>query len=193
MLVTQLCPTLCDPMDYSPPGSSVHGTFQARILEWVAIPFSKGSSRPRDGICLLHCRQIFLPSEPPGKPHFTLLPTMKVSESWGCSGSSSGASPKHTEDEGKIHLEPRSSLLIPCTYYHLEVPGVGDVLHTGNKAGKLDKPLQDARLLSAREAAGQAASISGCLNLPLNCLRATFWETVFLNGKTSHSPIFSFL
>ena len=39
---TILCPTLCNPMDYSPPGSSIHGIFQARILEWVAIPFSKG-------------------------------------------------------------------------------------------------------------------------------------------------------
>ena len=37
----QSCPTLCNPMDYSPPGSSVHGIFQARILEWVAMPFSK--------------------------------------------------------------------------------------------------------------------------------------------------------
>ena len=45
----QSCPTLCDPMDPSPPGSSVHGIFQARVLEWVAIPFSRGSSRPRDG------------------------------------------------------------------------------------------------------------------------------------------------
>ena len=44
----QLCPTLCDTMDYNPPGSSVHGIFQARILEWVAIPFSRGSSLPRD-------------------------------------------------------------------------------------------------------------------------------------------------
>ena len=42
------CPTLCDPMDCSPPGSSVHGIFQARVLEWVAISFSRGSSRPRD-------------------------------------------------------------------------------------------------------------------------------------------------
>ena len=41
---TQLCPTLCDPLDCSPPGSSVHGVFQARILEWVASPFSRGSS-----------------------------------------------------------------------------------------------------------------------------------------------------
>ena len=47
-LVTQSCPTLCDPMDYSPPGSSVHGISQARILEWVAISISKGSSLPRD-------------------------------------------------------------------------------------------------------------------------------------------------
>ena len=45
---TQLCSTLCDPMDYSPPGSSVHGVFQARLLEWVAISFSRGSSWPRD-------------------------------------------------------------------------------------------------------------------------------------------------
>ena len=45
---TQSCLTLCDPMDCSPPGSSVHGIPQARILEWVAMPFSKGSSQPRD-------------------------------------------------------------------------------------------------------------------------------------------------
>ena len=43
-LVTQSCPTLCDPMDCSPPGSSVHGTSQAGILEWVAISSSRGSS-----------------------------------------------------------------------------------------------------------------------------------------------------
>ena len=39
VLVAQSCPTLCDPMDYSPPGSSVHGISQAEILEWVAISF----------------------------------------------------------------------------------------------------------------------------------------------------------
>ena len=44
VLVAQSCLTLCDPMDYSPPGSSVHGILQARVLEWVAIPFSEGSS-----------------------------------------------------------------------------------------------------------------------------------------------------
>ena len=46
--VAQSCPTLCDPMDCSLPGSSVHGIFQARILEKVAIYFSRGSSWPRD-------------------------------------------------------------------------------------------------------------------------------------------------
>ena len=48
VLVAQLCLTLCDPMDCSPPSSSVHGILQARILEWVAIPFSRGSFQPRD-------------------------------------------------------------------------------------------------------------------------------------------------
>ena len=46
--VAQSCPILCDPVDSSPPDSSVHGILQARILEWVAISFSRGSSRPRD-------------------------------------------------------------------------------------------------------------------------------------------------
>ena len=46
-LVTQSCPTLCDPMDCGPPGSSVHGILQARIPKWVVIPFSRGFSSPR--------------------------------------------------------------------------------------------------------------------------------------------------
>ena len=54
-LVVQSCPTLsrltfCDPMDCSPPGSCVHGTLQARILEWVVMPSSRESSQPRDQI-----------------------------------------------------------------------------------------------------------------------------------------------
>ena len=48
VLVTQLCLTLCDSMDCSPPGSSVYGILQAEILEWVPIPFSMASSKPRD-------------------------------------------------------------------------------------------------------------------------------------------------
>ena len=47
-LVTKPCPTFCNPIDCSPPGPSVHGTVQSRILEWVTISSSKGSSWPRD-------------------------------------------------------------------------------------------------------------------------------------------------
>ena len=46
--VAQSCPALCNSMDYSLPGSSVHGVFQAIVLEWIAISFSRGSSQPRD-------------------------------------------------------------------------------------------------------------------------------------------------
>ena len=53
-VVTQECPTLWDPMDCSPPGSLVHWIVQARILEWVAIPFSRGSSRTRDRTQVSH-------------------------------------------------------------------------------------------------------------------------------------------
>ena len=49
VLVPQSCLTICDPMDCSLPGSSVHGIFQARILEWVAIPFSRASSQSKNG------------------------------------------------------------------------------------------------------------------------------------------------
>ena len=62
MLATQSCLTLCNPMDYSPPGSSVHGISQARIMVWVAISCSRGSSQPRDRTCVYHIgRQILYP------------------------------------------------------------------------------------------------------------------------------------
>ena len=69
MLTAQSCLGLCDPMDYSPPGSLVHGILQARTLEWAAMPFSKGifatqGSNPG----LLHWQANSLGSEPPGKP-----------------------------------------------------------------------------------------------------------------------------
>ena len=55
--VAQSCLTLCNPMNYSLPGSSIRGIFQARILEWAAISFSRGSSWPRDRTpSLPHCR-----------------------------------------------------------------------------------------------------------------------------------------
>ena len=65
--VAQSCPTLCNPMDCSLPGSSVHEIFQARVRVWVAISFSRGSSRPRDQTQVSHIAADTLPSEPPGK------------------------------------------------------------------------------------------------------------------------------
>ena len=64
----QSCPTLCDPVECNPPGSSVHGILQARILEWVAMPFSRGSSQPRSPTLQADS----LPFELPGKPKYLL-------------------------------------------------------------------------------------------------------------------------
>ena len=64
--VTQSCPTLCDPMDYA-----VHGILQARILEWVAFPFSRGSSQPGIEPRSPILQADSLPAEPQGKPKNT--------------------------------------------------------------------------------------------------------------------------
>ena len=60
----QSCPTLCNRMDCNPPGSSVHGILQARILEWVAMPSSRGSFQPRDPTCISCITVDYLPTEP---------------------------------------------------------------------------------------------------------------------------------
>ena len=72
--VAQSCPTLCDPMDCSLQRSTVHGIFQARVLEWAAISFSRGSSQPRDGTWVSHIvgrcftiwttREVIIPHRP---------------------------------------------------------------------------------------------------------------------------------
>ena len=70
-LVAQSCPALWDPMDCNLPGSSIHGIFRARILEWVAVPSSRVSFRRRDWTCfscLLHWQAGSLPFELQGKP-----------------------------------------------------------------------------------------------------------------------------
>ena len=68
LLVAQSCLSLCNPIDYSSPGSSVHGILQARILEWVAKPSSRGSSGPRDQTHVSCTEADSLPSEPSDKP-----------------------------------------------------------------------------------------------------------------------------
>ena len=89
----QSCPTLCDPVDCSPPGSSVHGILKARILEWVAMPSSWGSSWPWDQTCvpcvscLLRWQVGSLQLAPPGKPPSLL--TTSENEEWAESANSS--------------------------------------------------------------------------------------------------------
>ena len=68
-LVAKLYSTLCNPMDCSPPGSSVHGISQARILEWVAISFSRRSSQPKDQTCVSCMAGRFLITESHAKPN----------------------------------------------------------------------------------------------------------------------------
>ena len=88
VLVTQLCLALCDPMDCSPPSSSVHGMLQARILEWVATS-SRGSSQPRDQTHISCISADSSPSEPPGETLMALL--TKLSQDF----SKSNVNPRH--------------------------------------------------------------------------------------------------
>ena len=70
VLVAQSCLTVCDPMDCSPSGSSVHEILQARILEWVTIPFSGDLPNTRVELRSPALQADSLPCEPPGKPLF---------------------------------------------------------------------------------------------------------------------------
>ena len=110
----QSCQTLWDPMDYSPPGSSVQGILQTRILEWVAMPFSRGSSPPRDQtqiLCLLHWQVGSLLLEASGKPYKSTClvaqscPTLGDPMDWSLSSSSvHGDSPGQNTGVGSLSL-----------------------------------------------------------------------------------------
>ena len=103
VLVTESCPTLWDPLNYSPPGAAVHGILQARILEWVAFPFSRGIF-PNQGsnLGLPHCRQILYRLSHQGQIHINIKPP---------AGFSSADFPS----------EPRVQLLLAglCSRFHL--------------------------------------------------------------------------
>ena len=76
--VPQSCLTLCNTLDYSLPGSSIHGILQARIVKWVAISFSRGSSWPRDQTGSWTLQAEALPSEPQGSLHLPRMPSNTV-------------------------------------------------------------------------------------------------------------------
>ena len=82
LLVAQSCLTLCNFMDYYPPCSSVHGILVARILEWIANPFSRGSSQPKDWTQVSHSAGRFFTSEPSKKPHRGNIPQHNKGHIW---------------------------------------------------------------------------------------------------------------
>ena len=71
MKLVQLCPTICNPVNYSSPCVSVHGILQARILEWVALPFTRASLQVSN-LGLLHCKQILYCLSHLGSPSYIL-------------------------------------------------------------------------------------------------------------------------
>ena len=123
VLVSQSCLTLCNSVDCSPPGSSVHGILQARILEWVAIPFSRRCSlgiEPRSPALQVDS----LPCEPPGKPLRSLVaifPTMEKAQQ----GMIWIISMVNKCRMGKTTPESIHAFLID--YYHLQQNGLNDV------------------------------------------------------------------
>ena len=87
--VTQSCPTLCNPIVYT-----VHGILQARILEWVAFPFSRGSSQPRDRTQVSRIAGGSLPAEPQGKPKNTGVGSLSLLQ---------GIFPAQESNQGLLH------------------------------------------------------------------------------------------
>ena len=143
-LVTQSCLTLFDPMDCSPPGSSVHGILQARILEWVSMPSSRGlfltqGSKPG----LPQCRQILYHLSHQGSP---------ISfEKWGtkkrppCPRPPQGPTPFYLESgqRGEGMKKSPYPLSMPCRkhLFHLAMPELYISLSSVSHSSKLIKPL----------------------------------------------------
>ena len=121
-LVAQSCLTACDSMDCHPPGSSVHGIFQTRILEWVAISSSRGSSRPRDGthVSCVSCigRWILYHKRHLWGPYSFVFSSLPVGHCGWCPRSVCG---------GNLHSSPKLSSLEAITDFRLFS---GDVMYS---------------------------------------------------------------
>ena len=113
-LVARSCPTLCDPLDCSLPGSSVHGILQARILDWVAVPSSRGSSQPRDQTWVSGIAGRLLTAEPPGKPCWCAT----IGRSGACEGGARG----RRRDRDRASAEWEQSCRSPLCGQALEWP-----------------------------------------------------------------------
>ena len=117
-MLSRFSPTLSNPVDCSPPGCSVRGILQARKLEWVAMPFSRGSSRPRDQthVSGISCNADgFFTAEPPGKSRKDLSSSTNT---WINSAGNSGK--KSSEEQPP---EPSATASLPSLHYLPEVTG----------------------------------------------------------------------
>ena len=113
----QSCLTLCDPMECSPPGSSVHGILQARTLEWVAMLSSGGPSRPRDRTRVSCIAGGFFTAEPPGKPSGLRWTWIR----WRVLVGKAGRRHRHTE-EGHVQMEAEIGVMQSEVRGRLEPP-----------------------------------------------------------------------
>ena len=135
VLVTQSCPTFCDPMDCSQPDSTVHGIFQARVLEWVAICSSRGSSWTRNGTCISYVscigRQILYHCASwEACPKSFSLPGYRVQtpcSRWDISRGPSCSRPPTGSAEAHLRLTQFSFLAVlsPCIHSHTDVDSQG--------------------------------------------------------------------
>ena len=116
--VTQSCPTLCHPLDCSPPGSSIHEVFQARILEWVAISYSRGSFQPRDRTCIPCIAGEFFTAEPPGKPFNKNELLLLLFSCWVVSNSLQPGELQHTRLPAIHHLLEFAQTHVRCQWCH---------------------------------------------------------------------------
>ena len=141
VLVAQSCPTLCNSMDCSLPGSSVHGILQARILEWVAVPFSRGSSetryQTRSVLHLLHWRAGSLPLAPPRKPKMPMLLLSRFSRVQLCA----------TLWTVALHALLSMGFSIKECWSGLLCPSPGDLLNPGIKTASPASPIFQANSL----------------------------------------------
>ena len=147
--VAQSCPTLCNPMDCSLPGSSVHGIFQARVLEWIAISFSRGSSNPgiETGASALEADT--LPSEPPGKSSIMYVYTVSAEKAMATHSSTLAWKIPWTEEPAR--LQSMGSLRVGHNWA-TSLSRIGEV--NGN-------PLQCSRLENPRDGGAWWAAVYG--------------------------------
>ena len=151
--VAQSCPTLCDPMDSSLLGSTVHGIFQARILEWAAISFFRGSSQPRDRTwvsCITDRR-------------FTIWATWETQES---SNYRTIALISHAS---KVMLKILKAIL--QQYVNCELPDVQAGFRKGRRTR--DQIANICRIMEKAREFQKKTSISALLTMPL-----TVWITI---------------